>query len=81
MKIILGRTYEDIITKFKGVAVGRTEYISGCTQVLLQPPAKKDGKRPDGEWFDEQRLRDCGKSTITLDNRTTPGCDKPAPVR
>jgi hypothetical protein len=82
MKFAFGTTAKDQITGFSGVVTGRTEYISGCTQVLLQPKMGKDGKRPDGEWFDEQRLLAVpGVKAIVLDNARTPGSDIPAPKR
>ena len=80
--ISLGMTASDRITGFSGVVVGKAEYISGCTQVLLVPKIKEDGKRIDGEWFDIQRLEQvAGTETIRLDNGSTPGCDRSAPRR
>lgn len=81
-KLEFGDTAKDRITGFKGVVIGWTTYISGCSQVLLQPPVGKDGKRPEGEWFDEQRLeRVAGTKRIVLANERTPGFDRPAPKR
>jgi hypothetical protein len=74
--IILGATYKDRITGFKGVATGYAQYISGCHQALLAPKAGTDS-----QWIDEQRLERVGSSRVTLDNSKTPGCDKPAPIR
>lgn len=82
MNIDFGVTAKDVITGFTGVVTGRTTYISGCTQVLLQPAVGADGKRPDGEWFDEQRLSPVpGRETIVLNNGNTPGADREAPKR
>ena len=82
MNIQFGRTYSDVVTGFRGIAIGYTSYISGCAQVLLQPKCGKDGKRVEGEWFDEQRMREVpGTKTIVLDNSQTPGFDKAAPKR
>jgi hypothetical protein len=78
----LGARYVDKITRFSGVATGRAEYISGCTQVLLAPGVDKDGNWKDSNWFDEQRLQVVpGSDVITLDNGDTPGFDKAAPKR
>lgn len=79
----LGFTYEDRVTKCKGIAIGHVTYISGCNQVLLQPQAGKDGKRPEAEWFDEQRLArtNAREKQIVLNNVATPGHDKAAPKR
>ncbi|MDR6954179.1 hypothetical protein J2X65_003547 [Ancylobacter sp. 3268] len=81
-KIEFGRTYRDCITRFQGIATGHSHYISGCSQVLLQPGVDKDGKLLEGHWFDEQRLEEVAViGQITLDNGATPGRDVPAPKR
>ena len=54
--IVLGKEYTDSITGFKGVAMARTEFLTGCVQVLLQPKALKSGAIQAAEWFDEQRI-------------------------
>ena len=81
--IKIGQMGKDSITGFKGLAMGRAEYLTGCTQILLTPTAlDKDGKRRDGEWFDEQRIVADGKKVINLDNARTPGVDeREAPKR
>ena len=81
MDIKLGKTYKDIITKFKGIATGYCEYISGCHQVLLQPEMTDDGKYEGGKWFDIQRVVVQKAKLVQLDNTETPGCDQEAPVR
>jgi hypothetical protein len=82
MRMQLGWYATDLITGFKGLVMGRSEYLSGCTQVLLIPSkVNKDGKRPDGEWFDEQRLVREGTKVLVLDNEKTPGADIEAPKR
>lgn len=43
-KIILGATYRDRLTGFEGIAVGRYEYLTGCTRVSIQAPHLVDGK-------------------------------------
>lgn len=80
MEIELGAIYSDVVTGFKGVAVGYVRYLSGCNQVLLQPPAK-DGEFKDSHWFDEQRCKRVGNQVIILDNGKNPGPDKQAPKR
>lgn len=80
--IVLGQIYRDRITGFEGVATGRAEYITGCTQVLIAPPVKTDGTFIDCLWFDEQRLELWSSDEpIRLDNGATPGPDKQAPIR
>lgn len=78
----LGKTYTDVITGFKGVAVGYVVYVSGCNQLLLVPPVDKDGKTAEAHWFDEQRCKlDKSVQQITLDNSGGGGADIPAPKR
>lgn len=79
MNVELGRTYTDKITGFTGVAIGRVEYLTGCNQALLQPSSDDPRKRPDSEWFDDQRLDHVEGPVVTLDNGKNPGCDKAAP--
>jgi hypothetical protein len=55
-KVQLGDECRDTVTGFKGVAIVRSEYISGCARVGLQPPVDKDGKIPDAMHFDEPML-------------------------
>lgn len=82
MNINLGNTYEDLVTGFRGVAVGHVEYMTGCNQTLLSPRARPDGSIVESQWFDDQRLKvDELAPTVMLDNGETPGCDKPAPIR
>jgi len=58
--IELGQQGKDRITGFVGIAIGRAEYLFGCTQFLLAPLVDKEGKRRDGEWFDEGRVEVIG---------------------
>lgn len=61
-KIALGQQYKDSITGFKGIAVSRIEYITGCIQYELQPHGvQKDGTTKAAKWFDECRITCDGK--------------------
>ncbi len=55
-EIILGETYTDVVTGYKGVAVCRTEWMEGCFRIGLQGKVKKDGEIPDMLTFDEPQL-------------------------
>jgi hypothetical protein len=79
--IELGRTYKDKITGFTGVATGYVHYISGCNQALLAPPVGADGKMPEGQWFDEQRLEAQANERIVLENSLGNGFDREPPKR
>lgn len=74
-KIELGRQVKDIVTGYKGIAYGRSEYMNGCAHVGIQPPMKKDGELPELKWFDEPQIEYVGKKKITCD------ADKPAKRR
>jgi hypothetical protein len=54
--IQLGSKVKDKITGFTGIVTGIVTYITGCSQALIAPPVDKQGKRPEGEWIDLQRL-------------------------
>lgn len=58
--IKLGQEARDKITGFKGIITGRAQYIYGCDQYCLVPPAK-DGQLEATQWFDEGRIRVIGK--------------------
>lgn len=51
-----GKTAIDKVTGFKGIIVAKTIYMYGCSQYCLMPKVDADGKRREGEWFDEGRL-------------------------
>lgn len=63
-KINLGDKARDTVTGFEGIAVVRSEYISGCARVGLQPAVDKDGKIPDAQHFDEPMLTVVKAATV-----------------
>lgn len=75
-----GMKVKDKITGFAGTVTGVVQYISGCNQALVVPPAREDGSFIAGEWFDLQRLEITNHDVLVLDNSTTPGADR-APTR
>lgn len=80
--IELGSKVKDSITGFVGVVTARAEYLSGCHQLLVQPPTDDKGEYKEPHWFDEQRvLVDRQTAPIKLDNGATPGFGTPAPKR
>jgi len=82
MNDLIGRTVEEKVSGFRGVVTGIVYYISGCTQALVAPKMDKDGKVPDSNWWDVQRVVvDESVPKIVLDNGATPGCDAAPPVR
>lgn len=51
-----GKRGRDKVTGFEGVITAITYYMYGCAQVLLIPTVDKEGKKREGEWFDEGRI-------------------------
>ncbi len=79
----LGKKYCNRITGFKGVAVGRTTYISrNFYDILLAPQVGDNGERRDSEWISEPMLilETSEYETIKLNNSKKPGCDRTAPI-
>lgn len=87
-RIEMGDKVRDNITGFIGVVIGKTQYITGCNQVLVQPPIKQeDGSFVEGRWIDEERLEVVEKAKALAKavggkaKLASTGFDKPAPVR
>ena len=73
------KVYRDRITGFEGKCTGFCSYISGCDQVLLQPPYNKEHPS-EGRWFDDDRLIDV-EAEKRVQRTSAKGADMPAPVR
>ena len=57
-KFELGVILKDIVTGFEGVAMGRTQYFTGCNHYGLSSQIlSKEGKPNEWEWFDESRMQ------------------------
>lgn len=54
-KLNLGIKAKDNITGFRGMVTARAEYLTGCRQYCVTPPAK-DNECKASQWFDEDRL-------------------------
>lgn len=55
--IQLGTKVRDLITGVSGIAVGRTEWLYGCTRIAVESAElTKDGKPSEALWWDEQRV-------------------------
>ena len=55
-RLEIGAIVRDKITGFVGMATAKTSYITGCDRYYLTPTVDKDGKCPDGKYFDEGTL-------------------------
>lgn len=80
---LLGTQQKDRVTGFRGFVASISFDAYGCVQAYVTP-AEKDGKLPDGHWFDVKRLLSAGKRVMPVPvfagaNREPGGIDKPAP--
>jgi hypothetical protein len=79
-KYSLGETLKDKITGFTGVAMGRTEYLTGCIQYgLLSRKLNDKGLVQDWHWFDEERVERVNTKIIKLMDSI--GGPQPTPPR
>lgn len=79
-KIELGDEVKDEITGFAGVAVARTQWLTGCDRITVRPrKVTKEGKIIDYETFDEAQLAVTKRKSVPRRNndRGGPG-DSPA---
>ena len=56
-KIEVGVKAKSNISGFSGMITARCQHVNGCDRYLINPLVKKDGKLPDGYWFDEGELK------------------------
>ncbi len=76
----LGDQVIDEISGLKGVAIGRCEYLYGCTQIGVQPKVDKDGSVPSSVWIDEQRVKFVSRPAVPNNpTKAEAGGSYPAP--
>ena len=56
MSIKLGSMVRDVYTGFEGIAIGKTEWLYGCTRIAIEAVKLHENKPVGLEWFDEQRV-------------------------
>jgi len=76
--IKLGDKVRDRVTGFEGICIVRSDYISGCARIGLQPPVGKDGKVPEAQHFDEP-MCEVVKAAAIPSLPTNNGGPRPAP--
>lgn len=54
--IELGVSVKSNISGFKGIVTSRSEHVNGCNRYWVAPKVDKEGKMPEGAWFDEGEL-------------------------
>ena len=75
-RIELGDEVRHKITGFKGVAVVRANYISGCNRITIQPKVNKNGEVPEEKSFDEPEIEIIKRKKVKRHNEN--GGWKPA---
>lgn len=53
----LGDLVKCMVTGFKGIVIGKSEFLHGCTRVGIQAPVGKDGKITEAQWIDEPQCK------------------------
>lgn len=77
-RIELGDEVQDLVSGFKGVAVGRTQWLYGCERIIVTPRMGKDGKVGENMSFDEPQLKLLKAKTIKTKVEKKGG-DRPTP--
>lgn len=52
------------ISGFKGIVTSSSCHLNGCNRYWASPPIDKDGKLPEGYWFDENELSVIKKTKV-----------------
>lgn len=84
MAVKLGSRVRDNLTGFEGIAVGRTDWLFGCSRIGIEPTTLKDGKPIEAQWFDEQRvehIKDAPGATVSPDSSAQSGGPQNDPRR
>lgn len=55
-KFELGNKIKDLVSGVEGITTGRIEYLNGCVQYNITPPADKDGKAINSFYYDQNQL-------------------------
>lgn len=63
-KIELGDRVKDKITGLKGIAIGVTSWLYGCSRISVQPEEAKDGKPAETFCVDEPQLEIVKKNVL-----------------
>lgn len=71
--IELGSEVESNISGFKGFTTSRAEHLNGCNRYWVAPKIDKDGKLPEGYWFDEGELIVIKESKLKKQNEDRGG--------
>jgi len=61
-----GDQVSDVITGVTGIVVARTDFLTGCNRVSIQPQELNDGKPAEWLHFDEHQVKLKKKEKIKL---------------
>lgn len=70
-----GDRVKDKVTGAAGIVIARSEWLNGCVQFAVKPPADKNGKMEDSFWVDADQLRVMKKAAV----QAMPIISTPAP--
>lgn len=80
-KFNLGDEVQSMVSGFKGIVVGRVEYLSGCLQYSVVGRCTKDGTTPT-VWIDEAHLKRTKARKVKVKlNPNAPGGPHDSPTR
>jgi hypothetical protein len=60
MDLFFGKKARDKITGFEGIITGKCEFLYGCNQYGITPPAK-ESETKSTQWFDDGRIEIIGE--------------------
>ena len=69
----LGDRVKDKVSGFTGIVTGRTEYLNGCTRVVVEPEGLHEGKPIDSHYFDEMQVEVIKENVIDVGPQDTGG--------
>lgn len=78
-RINLGDEVIDKVTGFKGIAVARTQWLTGCDRITVQPKLGKDGKPIDPHSFDEGQLEVVKRAAFKPQDVQEKAPERPSP--
>lgn len=72
-KFGLGIGAKSIVSGFKGTITARLQHLNGCDRYFIAPKVDKDGKLPDGYWFDEGEVDPLKSKKIKTESKEPGG--------
>lgn len=80
--IKLGDKVKDKISGFNGIATATSEYLNGCTRIMIEPTKLgDDGKVLESQWFDDVQVEVVKKDAFTKGKKKVGGPPRSDPKR